>query len=235
MTNVAATDEESLLPAPLLIVEDDPQMQLRLRDMLSALGYAGEALFIAGSIAQARALLAEQPFAMALIDVGLPDGNGIDLIRFLHHRDATLPILVISTWGTEQTVVTALQAGATGYVLKERDELEISLSIRSALRGGAPIDPFVAKRILELIGTGGTLLADPSARVARNGGESPLSRREIEILSLVSKGLTNREISDVLVLSKLTVGCHIRNIYKKLAVNSRTEAIFEARASGWLP
>ena len=126
----------------------------RLRDLLMVLGYTPEALLFAGSIAQAKALLADQPIAMALVDVGLPDGNGVDLIRVLHQRDATLPILVISTWNTEQVVVTALQAGATGYLLKERDDAEISLSIRSALRGGAPIDPFVAKRILELIGTG---------------------------------------------------------------------------------
>ncbi|AOZ01610.1 DNA-binding response regulator [Cupriavidus sp. USMAHM13] len=235
MTNTAPNADDSLLPAPMLIVEDDLLMQARLRDLLMVLGYTPEALLFAGSIAQAKALLADQPIAMALVDVGLPDGNGVDLIRVLHQRDATLPILVISTWNTEQVVVTALQAGATGYLLKERDDAEISLSIRSALRGGAPIDPFVAKRILELIGTGGTLLANQAPTASREGGASPLSGREIEILSLVSKGLTNREIADVLSLSKLTVGCHIRNIYKKLAVNSRTQAIFEARSNGWLP
>ena len=235
MTNVSSNPDDSLLPGPILIVEDDPLTQMRLRDLLMSLGYTSEALMFAGNIAQAQALVAEQPIAMALVDVGLPDGTGIDLIRVLHQRDTALPILVISTWNTEQTVVTALQAGATGYLLKERDEVEISLSIRSALRGGAPIDPFVAKRILELIGTGGTLLANQTARASQQGETSPLSAREIEILSLVSKGLTNREIADVLSLSKLTVGCHIRNIYKKLAVNSRTQAIFEARSYGWLP
>ncbi|RDJ99101.1 response regulator [Paraburkholderia lacunae] len=236
MTNVASSPDDSLLPGPILIVEDDPLTQIRFRDMLISLGYTSEALLFAGSIAQAKALLAEQPIAMALIDVGLPDGNGVDLIRVLHQRDTTLPILVISMWNTEEVVVTALQAGATGYLLKERDEVEIALSIRSALRGGAPIDPFVARRILQLIGTGGTLLAKPTARTLREGDvTTSLSAREIEILSLVSKGLTNREIADVLSLSKLTVGCHIRNIYKKLAVSSRTQAVFEARSYGWLP
>jgi len=237
-TSAAANLEESLLPGPVLVVEDDLLTQARLRDVLMSLGYTRDALLFAGDIAQAHALVAEQPFALGLVDVGLPDGNGIDLIRTLHERDPALPILVISTWSTEQVIVAALQAGATGYVLKERDEVEISLSIRSALRGGAPIDPFVAKRILELIGKGGSLLVKPAVQAQtqteRGGDGSPLTPREIEILSLVSKGLTNREIAEVLALSKLTVGCHIRNIYKKLAVKSRTQAVFEARSYGLL-
>ncbi|UCF26216.1 MAG: response regulator transcription factor [Ralstonia sp.] len=239
-TSAGPSLEDSLLPGPVLVVEDEPLTQARLRDVLVSLGYTGDALLFGGNITQAHTLIAEQPFALALIDVGLPDGNGIDLIRTLHERDPALPILVISTWSTEQVIVAALQAGATGYVLKERDELEISLSIRSALRGGAPIDPFVAKRILELIGKGGSLLAKPVAQAQtqtqtdRGGDVSPLTPREIEILSLVSKGLTTREIADVLALSKLTVGCHIRNIYKKLAVKSRTQAVFEARSYGLL-
>lgn len=224
---------EPVLPAPLLIVEDDALTQRRLSAILAGLGYQAETILFAGDIASAEALLAEQPFAMVLADVGLPDGNGIGLIRDLHRRDPALPILVISAWSTEQIIVTALQAGATGYLLKERDDIEIALSIRSALRGGAPIDPFVARRILDMAGAG------PAVRTGSIAGAAPLasslSPREIEILALVGKGLTNREISEVLSLSRLTVECHIKNIYKKLAVNSRTQAVFEARTHGWLP
>jgi DNA-binding NarL/FixJ family response regulator len=221
----------SILPGPLLIVEDEPAMQLRLRSILGTLGYDSEELSFAGTIADANALVALQPFAMVLVDVGLPDGNGIGLIRSLHATDAALPILVISTWSSEQTIVSALQAGATGYMLKDRDDFEIGLSIRSVLRGGAPIDPFVARHILQLI--------DPGIKKPQQDApvplRSPLSKREIEILELVSKGLANLEISDLLSLSRSTVECHIKNIYKKLAVNSRTQAIFEARMHGLLP
>jgi DNA-binding NarL/FixJ family response regulator len=222
----------SILPSPLLIVEDEPAMQLRLRSILGRLGYGNEALSFAGSIADANAIMAMQPFAMVLVDVGLPDGNGIDLIRDIYAADATLPILVISTWSTEQTIVRAFQVGATGYILKDRDDFEIELSIRSVLRGGAPIDPFVAKHILQLIElkTENT----PQEGVPAIPLRSPLSKREIEILKLVSKGLANLEISNLLLLSRSTVECHIKNTYKKLAVNSRTQAIFEARAQGWL-
>jgi DNA-binding NarL/FixJ family response regulator len=229
---------ESVLPGPLLIVEDELLTQRRLAAILAGLGYQAEAMQFAGDIAAARALLAEQPFAMVLADVGLPDGSGIDLIRELSRHDPALPILVISAWSTEQIIVTALQAGATGYLLKERDDIEIALSIRSALRGGAPIDPFVARRILDLAYAGNYAgkAADGTGGGAPAAQPGPsLSPREIEILGLVGKGLTNREISEVLSLSRLTVECHIKNIYKKLAVNSRTQAVFEARTQGWLP
>lgn len=227
---------ESVLPGPLLIVEDDRLTQRRLAAILTSLGYQAEAMQFAGDLAGARALLAEQPFAMVLADVGLPDGSGIDLIRELSRRDPALPILVISAWSTEQIIVTALQAGATGYLLKERDDIEIALSIRSALRGGAPIDPFVARRILDLAGAVRADGADGAGSGVPAVLPGPsLSPREIEILGLVGKGLTNREISEVLFLSRLTVECHIKNIYKKLAVNSRTQAVFEARTHGWLP
>lgn len=228
-----------MVPGPLLIVDDEPLMQRRLTTILTSLGYSDEALLFAGSLSEARAIRATQPCAIALVDIGLPDGSGIELIREWHEADPALPIVVISTWSTGPTIVGALQAGATGYLLKERDDIEIALSIRSVLRGGAPIDPFVARHILET-----TVHAAPAAATPASAGLLPsrngappvrLSRREIEILGIVSKGLTNREISELLSLSRLTVECHIKNIYKKLAVRSRTQAVFEARAHGLLP
>jgi DNA-binding NarL/FixJ family response regulator len=230
LSNAATDPTVALLPAPLLLVEDEPMMHVRLRSILNQLGYDDGALSFASNIAAARRLLEEHPFAMAFVDVGLPDGNGIDLIRDLHHRDRALPILVISAWSDEQIILNALQAGATGYLLKERDDIEISLSIRSILRGGAPIDPFVARHILAMIGPAAPPIDDTPA-VARPA----LTPREIEILTMVNKGFTNREIAEILTLSHLTVECHVRNIYKKLAVRSRTEAVFEARAHGFLP
>ncbi|CAM2156085.1 LuxR family two component transcriptional regulator [Paraburkholderia tropica] len=227
MTSASDDRPESFLPSPLLLVEDEHLMQLRLRSILLGLGYGEQEISIAGSLAEARTILAEQPFALTLIDIGLPDGSGVDLIHELHARDPALPMLVISAWSTEQTIVQALQAGASGYVLKERDDVEIAASIRSALRGGAPIDPFVARHILGLV---------RAAEVRANAPPAPpLSPRETEILGLVAKGLTNREIAALLFLSTLTVACHIRNIYKKLAVSSRTQAVFEARTHGLLP
>lgn len=216
---------ESILPSPMMVVEDEPLIRKRLEGVLYSLGYAEDALIFVASLAQARASLKEHPVAMALVDLGLPDGSGIDLITELRASDPGMGILVISAWSTEDAILAALRAGANGYVLKERDDLEVTLSIRSVLRGGAPIDPFIARRIIAELQT-------PPATPQEPAPESVLSARESQILKLVADGLTNREIAESLFLSRYTVECHIKNIYRKLAVPSRTKAVSEARARG---
>ncbi len=167
---------------------------------------------------------------MALVDLGLPDGNGIEMIGWLRARDETLPVLVISAWSTEEMILGALRAGASGYVLKERDDLEIAMSLKSVLKGGAPIDPFIARRILGLIGEGSRLQPVAHAEALNE----PLSDRELDILTRVAQGMSNREIAEALTISKWTVGTHVKRVYRKLAVNSRTQAVREARAHGLL-
>lgn len=228
MTNACSPVVESILPAPVLVVEDEPLLQQRLRGVLLQLGYEEDALVFAGSLAEARAFLAVQPVALALVDLQLPDGNGRELIEQLRADDPGLGILVVSAWSTQDAIMGALRAGATGYVLKERDDIEVSLSIRSVLRGGAPIDPFIARRILELL---------PLQSVAVPASEQPdpgeaLSERERQILQLVADGLSNREIAEQLFLSRFTVESHVKRIYRKLAVSSRTMAVRTARQWG---
>ncbi len=218
---------ESILPAPVLVVEDEPLFRLRLGEVLQQLGYAPDALLFASSLAEARTLLANQPVALALVDLLLPDGNGRELIRSLRQQDPGLGILVVSAWSSEDDILGALRSGATGYVLKERDDFEVMLSIRSVLRGGAPIDPFIARRILELLPD-----HEPApAAVAPPSGEA-LSEREHEILRLVANGLSNREIAECLFLSYYTVETHVKRIYRKLAVSSRAMAVRTALARG---
>jgi DNA-binding NarL/FixJ family response regulator len=219
---------ESALPAPVLVVEDEPLLQQRLRGVLMALGYAQEALLFAATLGEARARLAAQPVALALVDLRLPDGDGRGLIEQLRADDPGLGILVVSAWSSEDAILGALRAGATGYVLKERDDMEVMLSIRSVLRGGAPIDPFIARRILEL------LPAPPRSPGAAPAPEGTLSEREGEILRLVADGLSNREIAEQLFLSRYTVESHVKRVYRKLAVSSRVGAVREARSRGWL-
>jgi DNA-binding NarL/FixJ family response regulator len=219
--------EEPLLPAPVLVVEDEPLLQQRLHGVLLQLGYANDALVFAATLAQARAVLAQQPVGLALVDLHLPDGDGRELIAQLRADDPGLGILVVSAWSSEDAILGALGAGATGYVLKERDDLEVMLSIRSVLRGGAPIDPFIARRILEL-------LPAPAAPSAAPAPAGMLSEREGEILRLVADGLSNREIAEQLFLSRYTVESHVKRVYRKLAVSSRVNAVREARSRGWL-
>ena len=127
---------EITLPVPVLVVEDEPLLQRRLKNVLCQLGYTESNLVIVDSLAAARAYLSHQPVALALVDLELPDGNGRSLILELRADDPGLGILVVSAWSSEEAILGALRAGATGYVLKERDDLEVSLSIRSVLRGG---------------------------------------------------------------------------------------------------
>ncbi|MEK7947326.1 response regulator transcription factor [Pigmentiphaga sp. YJ18] len=215
------------LSAPVLVVEDEPSMRQRILSLLTGLGYPPGALVSCATLAEARFHFdGNARFALALIDLGLPDGSGLELIETLHRRDARTAILVISACTTEDMILAALKLGATGYVLKERDDLEITMSLRSVLRGGAPIDPFVARRLLALL--------PPPASPAPAPAEAPLSKREREILELVAQGHTNREIAEQLFVSPHTAACHIKNIYRKLAVTSRTRAIHEARSLGLL-
>lgn len=217
-----------VLPAPLLLVEDDIVVRRRLEDILLQFGYKPDAIIFAATLAEARACINEQPVALALVDIGLPDGSGIDLIAELNALDPGVAILVISAWCTQDVILSALRAGAVGYVLKERDDLEVALALRSVLRGGAPIDPFVAKRIIE------ELPKQTPELSTVNDLKEALTARESEILQLVAEGLGNKDIAEKLFLSRYTVECHIKRIYRKLAVSSRTRAIHTARHHGLL-
>ncbi|WP_159910951.1 response regulator transcription factor [Pantoea sp. 18069] len=222
-----------ILPCPVLLVEDELPTQERLLKIMCELGYARDAIHVAGTLAQARQHTAAQRFALALVDLGLPDGSGIDFIAELRRRDPSLSILVISAWSTQDTILRALHAGATGYLLKERDDLEVRLSIRSVLRGGAPIDPFIARHILAELAQA----KDNGAQAADTRRVQPpsvLTTRETQILALVADGKSNRDIAEHLLISRYTVECHITHIYRKLEVSSRTKAINEARQRGLL-
>ncbi len=212
------------LPAPVLVVEDNPLVRNRLQGLLQQLGYSSDALVMAGSLAEARAYLAGEAHtvSLVLVDLGLPDGSGVELIEELHAQAPNLPMLVVSAWSTQEMIWAALRAGAVGYVLKERDDMEMAMALRSVLRGGAPIDPFIARRIIEEL----PLQAPPAVQAADDPG---LSAREHTILQLVVEGLSNREIAERLFLSRYTVESHIKNVYRKLSVSSRTQAAQEAR------
>ena len=223
------------LPVPVIIVEDEPLIQIRLKEILYNLGYQSEDLYFAQNIAIARALLEKHSVSFALVDLNLPDGNGIEFISTLNQYDPTIPILVISAWSTEDAIFNALSSGATGYVLKERDDLEITFSIRSILRGGAPIDPFIAQKILKQLQFNEnniTSTVEKNALALEN--EGMLSKRELEILELVSQGLSNKEIANHLNLSRYTVESHIKHVYRKLAVRNRSKAVDTARNLGLL-
>ncbi len=208
----------------ILMVEDDEAMQARLVRIFGELGYPEHRIKITGSIAEARLAAQESPFSLALVDIGLPDGDGIELITELREKGSDQPIVVLSAWSKPNLILRAIRAGATGYLLKEREDIELALSIQIVFRGGAPIDPFVAQYIVsELTGR---------MPVPQESLSGQLSRREMEVLDLIATGLSNKAIADSLFISRNTVECHIKSIYRKLEVPSRMTAINKARKHG---
>lgn len=221
-------EPQPIVLSSVLVVEDDPLARARMQALMQALIEPQGRIETAADLAAARARLQQTSFALALVDVQLPDGSGIDLIAWMSAHAPQMPSVIVSAWAEEETILAAVQAGAIGYLLKDRDDDELRLSLKSLQRGGAPIDPLIARRILALL---------PQAPVRAAQEPEPaaqLSEREREILRLVAQGFSNREIAELVALSKLTIECHTKNIYRKLAVGSRTAAVFEARALGLL-
>jgi DNA-binding NarL/FixJ family response regulator len=225
-----------ILPVPVLVVEDEEIIQFRLRQILTELGYKSADLLFAKNVKEAFQIIADQPISLALVDLGLPDGNGMQIIEKLRALESNAMILVISAWSTQESLFGAIKAGATGYVLKERDDAEVLLSIRSILRGGAPIDPFIAREILKQIAVDEQSQGQSEPEKARelDAEQVLLTVRETEILNLVAQGLSNREIAEQLCVSRYTVESHIKHIYRKLSVTKRTKAVSAARSLGIL-
>jgi DNA-binding NarL/FixJ family response regulator len=229
---------------PVLIVEDDGPTQARLAQLLKELAGSSDDIAVTDTVAHAKAIVASLKPRLALIDIGLPDGNGLELIDWIerHHPETTT--VAISAWGHEETVLAALRAGAVGYLMKERDDVELRAALQSIRRGGALIDPLIARRILAHVALASGERHAPAAASTETPVETPveaaprqdtaLSEREAEILQFVARGFSNREIAELTGLSRFTIEGYTKSIYRKLAVSSRTAAVFEAKAMGLL-
>ena len=214
----------------ILIIDDDAASLARLARVVSELPMDRQPqIHTASDLAEARTLLKTHHVDLALVDMQLPDGTGTDLISWMQQHLPQLQAVIVSAFAEEETIFAALRAGAVGYLLKDRDDIELTVALRSLQRGGAPIDPMIARRILALLPAAKPPVASPASPSGH------LSERELGILTHVAQGYGNREIAELLGLSRLTIEAHTRNIYRKLAVGSRTAAVYEARAMGLLP
>jgi DNA-binding NarL/FixJ family response regulator len=221
----------------IIIVEDEPEFRRRFAQIIDSeptMRLAG----VAANKREAQVLIDREEFDVMLIDLGLPDGTGIDLIRSVSQRKPDVDIMVVTVFGDEQHVVSSIEAGATGYILKDSTPADVISCIRLLRAGGSPVSPVVARSVLRAIrsrmgGTGTTSTTAPAAR-STNAENNPLSARETEILQLLAKGMSFNEIGEILGISPHTVTAHIKKIYRKLAVHSRGEAVYEASQMGLL-
>src|SRR5258708_34320159 len=219
----AMTPSSDELPAQditILLVEDDPPTLWRLQDALAKAGFDVAA---AATLAEARASLAQRIPLVLLTDLQLPDGHGVDLIRETRQRFPDTEIMVISILGDEESVISAITVGATGYLLKDAFPNDIASTVRDLVAGHSPIS--AATRRFSVSRTPAN--AEPPPGPPLN--TTKLTPREIDILWSIAKGFSYAEIAGHLGMARQTVPGHIKSIYRKLEVHTRGEAWFAAR------
>jgi DNA-binding NarL/FixJ family response regulator len=214
------------MPIRVTLIEDDAQTRGQLCAAISADGE----LALAGAYGTGGAGLAglaDDAPDVLLVDLGLPDMPGLAVIRAAAARHPEVAIMVLTAFGDETNVLAALEAGAQGYLLKGNLAHDIGVDIRDLKNGGAPLSPLIARHLLSLL---------PSARPAEPpaGDSTTLTPREREILNAISRGFNYAETAGLLGIASGTVHTHLKRIYRKLSVSSKTEAVFEAGKLGLL-
>jgi DNA-binding NarL/FixJ family response regulator len=214
------------------LVEDDVDFQQALKDTI---GNAPDMELV--SVASTRAIglktLDDDPADVLLVDLGLPDGSGIDVIRAAHAKWPNCSIMVSTAFGDEMHVMQSLEAGAAGYLLKDSAAKSMVAEIRSIHQGGSPISPLIARQILVRFREQDKPFPVSPQRIP-DKSQAALSAREQEVLEFITKGFTSDEIAELMSVSRHTVLTFVRRIYRKLEVNSKAEAIYEARHQGLL-
>ncbi|MEW9533841.1 response regulator [Microbispora sp. NPDC049125] len=207
----------SEVPIRLLIADDHPIVRDGIRGMFAGapdfvvLGEAGDG---AQAVELARALNPD----VILMDLRMPRMDGVTAIKELARLEITARVLVLTTYDTDKDVLPAIEAGATGYLLKDTQRDDLIRAVRTAARGEAVLSPSVATRLLGQV----------------RAPADPLSARELEVLDLIAQGTTNREVAARLFISEATVKSHLLHIYTKLGVNDRAAAVAVAFRRGLL-
>lgn len=225
--NIPQNDNQEI---KLALVEDNPQMSQSLTDAVekeSRVVLTG----VAYTFQQGLELLNHAPADVLLIDLGLPDGNGINLIKSARSLWPNCAIMVFTVFGDEENILNCIKAGANGYLLKDCPPDQVIQEIFSLHAGGSPISPMVARLILKMIPKN---IANEAVTALRSPNDIELSSRETEVLQLMTKGFNYVEVAKKLEVSPHTVRTFVRRIYTKLEVNSKVAAINKARTKGIL-
>jgi DNA-binding NarL/FixJ family response regulator len=202
----------------LLLVDDHPVVRNGLRGMFESVpGFT--VLAEAANGVQAVELAAELDPDVILMDLRMPGGGGLDAITELTRRGVRSKVLVLTTWDTDTDTLPAIEAGATGYLLKDAPQDELFNAVRQAADGRTVLSPAVASRLVSAV---------------RTPAPSPLAARERQVLELVAKGTSNRDIARELFISEATVKTHLSHIFTKLGVTDRAAAVAKGYDQGIL-
>jgi len=210
----------------VLLADDHPAF----REGLSRLLSEQDDLVIVGEAAdgeEAVKLANELKPDVAVIDVAMPKFNGIEATKRIKKTCPDMAILIVSAYDDEQYVISAIEAGAAGYLLKSIRVRELGAAIRAVHNDEMIFDSSAARKVFDSM----TVSKD---KTSTDKPSNPLNQRELEVLKLAAKGMSNKEIAQELTISIRTVQSHLVNIFTKLNVNSRTEAVLHALREGWI-
>ena len=210
----------------VVVVEDDPSHRQRFREHLML----DRRLRLVGEFANAGAAMAAIPPLVpdvALVDLGLPDRSGFDVIAHIHGVAPMAEIMVVSVFGGERNLLQAIEAGATGYLLKDTLPRDFVAAIHALRAGESPISPSLARHLLKRYLVAPDAAARPGLppQAAGDAAGEVLTAREIVILERIAGGASLGEIGQQLFISTHTVKTHVKNIYRKLEAHSRVQAV----------
>lgn len=197
-----------------------------------------------GTLSPALAWFGRQGADLLLVDLGLPDGSGLTLLRLVRDRWPACDMLVVSMFGDEANAVASIEAGAVGYVHKDDDATDIAETLLAVKRGASPLSPMIARHLLrrmqprhalgDAAGPAHSAPTPPSTDVGATSSEVSLSPREQEVLGYIARGFSYAEIARQQGITVHTVQTYIKKLYGKLAVHSRGQAVYEASRRGLL-
>ncbi len=201
------------------VVRQGTRSLLEREDDLEVVGEAADG-------EQAVSLISQLRPDVAIVDIAMPKLNGIEVTRQVKSVLPSTAILVLTAYDNDEYIFALLEAGAAGYLLKDADSQEVVKAVRAVHAGESILSPVIAHKVI------GRLKSPPVTDAEKPAGE--LSEREIDVLKLAAKGMSNGDIGTALFISRRTVQGHLSSVFNKLGVGSRTEAIFQAVKRGWL-
>lgn len=230
MTQTSTTGQA---PVGVVLVEDDRHTRARLASAIRQ----NPGLVILGSaatLAEGKTLLFMTQAKLALIDLGLPDGSGIELIQWAQQHKPDVECVVMTSLSDDAHLIASLQAGACGYLLKSDSGLSVAQCLAEVIAGGSPLSPSIARRLLQKLHLQGSpsALAGGQTELAHKPKHAGITERELFVIQQVARGHTASEIAQQMGISGHTVATHVKRIYKKLHVHSRSEAVYEATVLG---